>query len=62
MNLANYICFGLILCGIVVFLFGANLYNEGVGWVGVYLFLVGFIALLALYVHGWLTDKNAQNP
>jgi len=62
MDLANWACVGLLICGIILFLYGANFYNAAVGWAGAYLFLIGAIGLLALYIYGELTKKNPQNP
>ena len=62
MDLANWAWVGLLICGIILFLYGANFYNAVVGWAGVYLFLIGVIGLLALYIYGELTKKTPQNP
>jgi len=62
MGLANWVCVGLLIFGVVLFLYGANFYNAGVGWAGAYLFLVGAVGLLALYIYRELTKKSSQNP
>ncbi len=62
MSLVKWICIVFIVIGIVLFLYGANFYNGIVGWVGLYLFLLGFFTLLVLYIYGELTKKTAQNP
>jgi len=62
MSLANWVCVVLIVCGIVLFLYGANIYAGSVGWIGLYIFLLGVVTLLAVYVYGELTKKTAQNP
>jgi hypothetical protein len=51
-----------MICGFVLFLYGANYYDAAVGFVGVYLFVAGIIAMLALYIYGELTKKGDQKP
>ena len=62
MTLTSWVCFVLAVIGIVLFLYGANVYNAAVGWVGVYLFLAGVITFLVLYIYGELTKKSPQKP
>jgi hypothetical protein len=62
MSWTSWICITVIICGIVLFLYGANYYDATVGFVGVYLFAAGGIAMLALYVYGELTKKGTQKP
>jgi uncharacterized membrane protein HdeD (DUF308 family) len=62
MSWTSWVCIAVIICGIVLFLYGANYYEAAVGFVGVYLFAAGVIAMLALYVYGELTKKGAQKP
>lgn len=69
MSREDWACFFIIVLGIILFLVGANLYNAFVGWLGVFLFLGGIIALVALYMYNWLLTKKpsqqqlqAQNP
>ena len=58
----SWVCFGVMVSGILLFLYGANVYDATVGWAGVYLFLVGLIVLLSLYIYGELTKKKNQKP
>lgn len=59
----NLICFGLMLLGFVLFLYGANFYDALVGWAGVFIFLGGSLAILLLYIYKELKKKSAaQNP
>ncbi len=44
--------------GVVLVLYGANYYNPVVGWVGVSMFAVSVVALLALYVHRELSKSD----
>jgi multisubunit Na+/H+ antiporter MnhB subunit len=62
MSLTNWFLLGAAIVGIVLFLYGANYYDPGVGWGGVAFFAVAFVVFLALYVRGELTKKPAQTP
>ena len=49
--------------GFALFLYGANLFDAVVGWVGVYFFFGGILVFLVLYIYGELTKKEkVQNP
>jgi membrane-bound ClpP family serine protease len=56
----DWACIGLIILGIVLFLIGANYYNAIVGWLGVFLFLGGILALIALYVYNVLSEPKSK--
>jgi len=62
MSWINWACISVILLGIVLFLYGANVYDAAVGYAGIFLFLAGVISLFALYIYGELTKKSPQNP
>jgi hypothetical protein len=56
-------CLGVVILGFVLFLYGANVFNAVVGWVGVYFFFGGILVFLVLYIYGELTEKEeVQNP
>lgn len=59
-------CLVAVILGFVLFLYGANVYNAIVGWLGVYLFFGGILVFLVLYIYGELTKKEpaqtVQNP
>jgi hypothetical protein len=57
----NWACVVLIIVGIILFLVGANYYNSLVGWLGVFLFALGILALIVLYVYHTLTKPAGQN-
>jgi hypothetical protein len=57
MSRINWVCFGIIVLGVVLFLYGANYYDATVGWAGVYLVIIGLLAILVLYIYGELTKK-----
>ena len=63
MSRTNWACLGIIVLGFVLFLYGANYFDATIGWAGVYLFIIGILAILVLYIYGELTKKvNVQNP
>ncbi len=62
MSISKWLCVVLIVCGIVLFLYGANYYVSSIGWVGMYLFLLGGVALLAFYINEALASRRAQKP
>jgi membrane-bound ClpP family serine protease len=63
MSWINWACLGLIVLGVVLFLYGANYYDATVGWAGVYLFTLGIVVIIAVYVYGELTKKaKVRNP
>jgi len=62
MSWMNWACISVIVLGIVLFLYGANVYDAAVGYAGIFLFLAGVIAILTLYIYGQLTKKAPQNP
>ena len=53
----NWACLGIIVLGVVLFLYGANYYEATVGWSGVFLFIVGLLAFLVRYIYSELTKK-----
>ena len=57
MSWINWACLGIILLGVVLFLYGANYYEANVGWSGVLLFIGGTLAFLIRYIYVELT-KN----
>lgn len=59
----DWACLGMAILGFVLFLYGANVYDAIVGWVGVYLFFGGILVFLVLYIYGELTKKTEiQKP
>jgi hypothetical protein len=63
MSWTDWVCLGMIVLGAVLFLYGANYYDATIGWVGVYLAVIGVLAFLILYIYGELTRKvNVQKP
>jgi len=57
MSWINWVCLGIIVLGVVLFLYGANYYEATVGWSGVFLFIAGILAFLTRYIYSELTKK-----
>ena len=56
-------CLGMVILGFVLFLYGANVYDAIIGWVGVYLMIGGILVFLLFYIYNELTKKvEVQNP
>ena len=66
MSRTDWACVFLIILGIILFLIGANIYNEFVGWLGFFLGVGGIVAWIVLYVYNYLYGRKqpaeAQNP
>jgi hypothetical protein len=63
MSWTDWACLVAAILGFALFLYGANFYIAVIGWIGVYLFLGGVLAFLALYIYGELTKKeDVQKP
>lgn len=63
MSWINWACLGIVILGIILFLYGANYYDAVVGWTGVFLFIAGILVFLIRYIYGELTKKvETQNP
>jgi hypothetical protein len=53
-------CLLVVILGIILFLYGANYYNNIVGWAGVYLFFGGIVAYVLLRVF-WHRAKSVSD-
>jgi hypothetical protein len=49
----------VVILGIVLFLYGANYYDEVSGWSGFFLIVAGIIAYLILGVYGALRKRES---
>ena len=58
MSRIDWACLVAVILGFVLFLYGANVYNAIVGWVGVYFFFGGILVFLVRYIYGELTKKE----
>ena len=63
MSRTDWACLGASILGFLLFLYGANVFNAVIGWIGVYFFFGGILVFLVLYIYGELTKKEeVQNP
>jgi FtsH-binding integral membrane protein len=58
MSWTDWACLGIVLVGFALFLYGANIFNAVIGWIGVLFFFGGIIAFLVLYIYGELMAKK----
>ncbi len=49
-----------MILGIGLFLYGANYYNEVVGWAGVFLFVGSIVGWIMLSVYRWLIGRKVK--
>lgn len=61
MSRADWACLGLIILGVILFLYGANFYDNFVGWTGVFMFVGGILAWIVLYVYGEVMKRKTQS-
>lgn len=47
----------IVIVGVVLFLYGANYYDAGVGWAGVGLFVGGVLSYVLLKVYEYLVKR-----
>jgi hypothetical protein len=53
-------CLLIVILGIILFLYGANYYDNIIGWTGIYLFFGGIIAYVLLRVF-WHRAKSTPD-
>jgi drug/metabolite transporter (DMT)-like permease len=58
----DWACAGLIVLGIILFLYGSKYYDNLVGWLGVFLVVGGLLALILLYVYNALSRLKGPTP
>ena len=58
MSWKDLACLGVIIFGLVLFLYGSNYYTAAVGWTGVCLIIVGFFAEIVLQVYEALMKRG----
>ena len=49
---------GIIVLGIILFLYGSNAYDAVIGWTGVTLILAGIAAQIILRIYDFLMKKG----
>jgi len=59
MSWKDLVGLGIILIGVVLFLYGGNYFNATVGWTGVYLIIGGFFVEIILYVYGEFKKRSS---
>jgi heme O synthase-like polyprenyltransferase len=63
MSRTDLACLSAVILGFLLFLYGANMFNAVVGWIGVYFFFGGILIFLVLYIYGeWTKKEGVQNP
>ena len=63
MSRTDLACLSAVILGFLLFLYGANMFNAVIGWVGVYFFFGGILIFLVLYIYGeWTKKEEVQNP
>lgn len=58
MLLVNLICAVLAVMGAILFLYGANVYNDVIGWAGIGLFIVGILISVVFNLSIYLEKKR----
>jgi hypothetical protein len=61
MSTGDWLCVLMIILGVILFLVGSNIYNGGVGWVGVLLFIAGIAGLILLFVYNMMRRHGAKS-
>ena len=66
MSRTDWACVFLIILGIALFLVGANVYNDFVGWLGFFLALGGIATFVFFYIYNYILSRRktqvTQNP
>jgi len=62
MSWINGLYLGIVILGVMLFLYGANNYDAVVGWTGVFLCIAAILAFLIHYIYRELTKTNAHTP
>jgi len=63
MSRTDWACLSAVILGFALLLYGANVFDAVVGWIGVYLFFGGILVFLVLYIYDELTKKEeVQKP
>ncbi len=57
MSWIDWACLGIFILGLLLFIYGANIYNAIVGYTGVFLFIGAIVAYLIMYIYKGLNKK-----
>jgi hypothetical protein len=60
MSWTDWTLLGVFILGFLLFLYGANNYNQAVGYSGIYLFIGSIAAYLVVYIYKELTKKKTE--
>ena len=61
MSRSDWVCLLLIIMGLALFLYGANMFNAVVGWIGVCFIFGGILVFLILYIYReWIKEKESS--
>jgi len=59
----DIVCLCVVIIGVILFLYGSNIYNAIVGWGGIYLIIGGFFAEIILRIFTAVRGKRvSQQP
>lgn len=61
MSLINWLCLALVIAGIGLFLYGANVYDATIGWAGFYMGIAGILLYLGSYIYFEIKKDNSKN-
>jgi hypothetical protein len=62
MSRADWVFFALIVLGAILFIIGANYWNDVVGWLGVFLFTGSIVVWVIVWVYSSLKSRHAPKP
>ena len=60
MSRKDWLAVVAMILGALLFLYGANYYNDAIGWIGVFLSIGGVVALVLLYVYNSIKKPHLR--
>jgi hypothetical protein len=60
MSWKDVVCLLVALLGVILFLYGANYYDALIGWAGIFLIAISFLAWLVLKLYALLRKKDGK--
>lgn len=61
MSRTDWVCLLLVILGLTLFLYGANVFDAVVGWIGVCFLFGGILVFLILYICRELTKEKESS-
>jgi hypothetical protein len=62
MSKIDLICLCFVVFGLILFLYGANVFDAAIGWIGLSFLFGGILFFLILYIYRELTkNREVQN-